>query len=349
MSKKTVFIVGAGASNEVNLPTGNELKKIIALLLNIRFDEWGDQLLSGDKRLTLALKSYANSIGETIHAILPDAWHICEALPQAISIDHLIDSQRDNERVAICGKLAIIRSILQAERGSLLYLDKRINQKLDLNSLENTWFLPFFQLLTENCSKNDLEKRFQYLTLIIFNYDRCIEQYMYHALQIYYRITPAEAAEIVNSIKIFHPYGSVGVLPWSNKSKFSSVEFGEELRPINLLKLISEIYTFTEGTDPNSSEIIQIRERISNADNLAFIGFAFHPINMQLICSKRPEDDTNSFINCYATAYGISNSDQAHSEDLIKSLSNRIIITKMVSQKCYDFFYEFRRSLSFEN
>jgi hypothetical protein len=38
MEIKTVYIVGAGASKEVNLPIGYELKSIISKLLNIQFD-----------------------------------------------------------------------------------------------------------------------------------------------------------------------------------------------------------------------------------------------------------------------------------------------------------------------
>ena len=38
---KTVFILGAGASKEVGLPTGSELKKLIAKNLDIEFDTLG--------------------------------------------------------------------------------------------------------------------------------------------------------------------------------------------------------------------------------------------------------------------------------------------------------------------
>ena len=38
MKKKTTIIVGAGASKEVGLPTGCELKKVIAEMLDYEFD-----------------------------------------------------------------------------------------------------------------------------------------------------------------------------------------------------------------------------------------------------------------------------------------------------------------------
>jgi hypothetical protein len=61
--KKTVFVVGAGASKEVNLPTGLELRAVIADFLNIRFADFGNQT-HGDKLVMEALQNeYAASRG----------------------------------------------------------------------------------------------------------------------------------------------------------------------------------------------------------------------------------------------------------------------------------------------
>jgi len=45
--RKTVFIIGAGASKEAGLPVGSDLKKVIARALDIRFKDLG-QMVSGD-------------------------------------------------------------------------------------------------------------------------------------------------------------------------------------------------------------------------------------------------------------------------------------------------------------
>jgi len=97
--------------------------------------------------------------------------------------------------------LAIVRSILRAEKGSLLYLENiRRDSNIDYRILENTWFSPFIQLLTENCCKDDIEARLQSLTFIIFNYDRCTEHFMYYALQNFYRVSNTEAANLIKHI-----------------------------------------------------------------------------------------------------------------------------------------------------
>ncbi|MCP4703700.1 MAG: hypothetical protein GY865_03740, partial [candidate division Zixibacteria bacterium] len=273
-------------------------------------------------------------------------WHIRDALPQAISIDNFIDSQRGNEKIAICGKLAIVRSILEAEKNSILFFEKHGRESgLKYSSLEKTWYLPFFQLITENCEKNDLEKRFQSISLVIFNYDRCLEHFLHNALQNYYRITDIEAAELIKHIKIYHPYGSVGTLPWAGQE--ARMEFGADPNATQLLDLTNKIKTFTEGTDPESSDISDIKDHIRQTNKLVFVGFAFHKLNMQLITPESFEFGEENKPKCYATTYGISESDKDVIEEQVSSLYGIGIGVKMASLECNSFFTEFWRSLAF--
>lgn len=61
---RTVYIVGAGASSEVSLPTGEKLKEHIASALNFEFRYQGmtDKLVSGDQVLLNAISpAFTNS------------------------------------------------------------------------------------------------------------------------------------------------------------------------------------------------------------------------------------------------------------------------------------------------
>ena len=118
MSINTVFVVGAGASKEAKLRTGLEFKGQIAQLLNMRYDRDGDILAYGDHIIASALKEHVRQPDGRrgdINPYLHVAWRIRDALPQAISIDHFIDAHRDNDKIALCGKLAVVRSILDFE------------------------------------------------------------------------------------------------------------------------------------------------------------------------------------------------------------------------------------------
>jgi hypothetical protein len=349
MSMNTVFVIGAGASKEANLPTGDDFKNKISLLLNIHYSV-PSKLKSGDNLIFQALRIFANNIGSPdITLYINEALHIKDALPLAISIDNFIDAHRNNEKIALCGKLAIVRSILNAERDSRLYFDKSLDQfNIDLNSISNTWYVSFFQLLTENCEKNDLKERFKFVTLIIFNYDRCVEHFIYCALQTYYKISGTEAAELVKSINIYHPYGVVGTMPWINQNE--AMPFEMEPNSQKLLDLAKNIKTFAEGTDPSSSEILAIKEHMKKAKRIAFLGFAFHKLNMQLIDPGPSENSlvfSRSDIRCYATTLDRSESDKQIIEGRINHLYRSTINVTMANKSCNDFFKDFSLGLSF--
>lgn len=245
--------------------------------------------------------------------------------------------------------MAIVRSILEAEKNSPLYSESsNIDTNIPFPKLKETWYNSFFQLLTENCTRNDLQERFKSVTLIIFNYDRCVEQFIYYALQMLYPVNRHEAAELVKAINIYHPYGDVGSLPWQKREPVSDnklvMEFGNRPSPEQLLELSKNIKTFTEGTDPQSSEISEIRRHMKLADRVVFLGFAFHPMNMQIIT---PENTYNNPVKFFATTLGISDSDkEVISAQIKKSLPGRNSVS-MMNKTCYEFFGEYWRSLSF--
>ncbi len=115
---KTLFVVGAGASNEARMPTGNELTATITNKIDIKFRDF--EQISGDNAIASALKSHVADI----YPYQLACWHIRDAMPQAASIDNFIDHQGD-DKIELCGKLAIVRSILEAEKNSLLFFNER--------------------------------------------------------------------------------------------------------------------------------------------------------------------------------------------------------------------------------
>lgn len=307
-SKKLTLIVGAGASKEFGLPVGSELRQKISSLLDIWFDF--DQQKGGDYQIRKALELAVRhpdgqgSINPHLHA----ARRIRDAMPQAISIDNFIDNHQGDEKIELCGKLAIVKSILDAEKDSKIYVDpSNTRNGINYSTTETCWLNPFTRLLTENCRADQLEDRLKSISFVIFNYDRCIEHYLYFALQNYYKLSEARVAELLNAVQFYHPYGSVGTLPWQGQKNVAA--FGDRLDPDSLLENARQIKTFTEGTDPDSSEICEIREAVATSSNLLFLGFAFHKLNMQLISPAKIGMDEISQKHNFATAYGLSQSD----------------------------------------
>ncbi len=313
--KKIVFVVGAGASNEANLPVGTELKKKIADILDFQFGDFG-KLEGGDKKVFDALihfkKTSTNPDDRDINHFVNAAQHICKAMPQAQSIDNFLDVHQGNTRMALCGKLAIIRSILTEERQCLMYFkNNHVSSTINFKHLENTWFARFFHILVESCKVTDLSARLASIALVIFNYDRCFEHFLYHALQNYYGISSSEAGTLVGNLEIYHPYGTVGALPWYSQNNTDPIDFGADPSALQLLQLSKGIKTFAEGTDPKSSDISAIQENIRSAKKFVFLGFAFHSQNMDLLATETQAKPVMGEPRIFATGVGISDSDRS--------------------------------------
>ncbi|HKU18343.1 MAG TPA: hypothetical protein VJP80_03640 [Candidatus Saccharimonadales bacterium] len=349
IERKTVLIIGAGASSECGLPVGAQLKGHIAQLLDIRF-EHGFNQISGDNTICEALRvavQQQNPSGRDINPCLYACWRIRDAMPQATSIDNFIDVHQGNNRIELCGKLAIVRSILEAEKGSHLYFDPYGERRApQFGSLQSTWFNSFFQLLTENCKSAQLEQRFAGLTLIIFNYDRCVEHFLFYALQNYYGVSSDQSAALLNKLAVFHPYGSVGPLPWQKRN--GAVDFGAEAGPSGVLALAQQIRTFTEGTDPGQSDIEHIRKRFFDSQIVLFLGFAYHRLNLQLLRTEGVVHSNPGQTKYFGTAVDISHSDCVEITQELQELgavpNNHIHVRNDLT--CARLFGEYWRSLS---
>ncbi len=344
-NKRLTLIIGAGASKELGLPIGSELKSKIATLLDIEFDF--NQQLSGDYQIRSALEEAVRTtegrcdINPHLHA----AWRIRDAMPQAISIDNFIDNHQGDDKIELCGKLAIVRSILDAEKTSLIYIDPRNNRNsINFSATETCWLNPFTRLLTENCRADQLEERLKSVSFVIFNYDRCIEHYLYHALQNYYKLSDQTTADLLNKIIFYHPYGAVGSLPWQNRPNVAA--FGADLHPRALLDNAKQIKTFTEGTDPDSSEVCEIRDAVENSSTTVFLGFAFHKLNMQLIRRGNKPAEEFSELQSFATAYGLSSSDCGYIRTEISLMRGTKRTEVRNDLTCVKIFSEYTRGIS---
>lgn len=345
MAKNTIYVVGAGASFEVDLPIGNKLKEEISRILFLKFQR--GSFSEGNYDLYQAIMHHTGNDNKCTNEYLKECRHISENMPLAISIDNFIDSERGNEKLALCGKMAIVDAILAAEKRSKLYFDRfQGERKLHFPSLEGTWYLPFFRTLTENCSAADLPERFSAITLIIFNYDRCIEHFLMHALMGYYRLSENDSVEIINNLKIIHPYGTVGSLPWQDQASSTRMEYGGGIQAYQLFEYAQRIRTFTEGA--HSEQMGQLRYYMENTERLIFLGFAFHRLNMDLLMGDSNDSYENpSSIDCFATAFETSKNDQNSICALINYLYEGKLNINIENTTCAQLFKDNSRSLGY--
>jgi hypothetical protein len=103
---KTLFILGAGASAEVDLPVGTQLAKIIASMLDVR--RGGPENMTGEMLLGQLYDRYPLPKNGYHRA----AMLISDGVRLASSIDDFLDRHTGNEEVQRVGKAAIVKSIL---------------------------------------------------------------------------------------------------------------------------------------------------------------------------------------------------------------------------------------------
>jgi len=265
---------------------------------------------------------------------------IVTGLPLAPSIDHFLDAHSGNEDVELLGKLAIASTILEAERSSRLAPQRTTGVALDPNAVQGTWYTAFGRMITQAVRRDAIEKVFQNLTIISFNYDRCIEHFLFVALQAYFAVDQKAAAKALSGLTIIHPYGVVGSLPWQNPE--APVPFGGA-NDLNLLEVAGLLKTFTESVE--SGTVSAIRDAVAEAQTLIVLGFGYHPQNVQLLRAMPPAHAERMF----ATMAGISAWDVSTAVSLLQSIvSGAPAQIHHNAQTCSDLFQDYRLRLSQE-
>jgi hypothetical protein len=276
---KTTLIVGAGASSELGLPNGVELLSRVAQ--GFDFSRLGTELQTKDSViLGQYLGKLGTRLGKNEAAIREAAERIRIACKLCSSIDSLIEQYGDDQLIAASGKLAIVHFICQAEARSVLRLTPRVAGDLPVQGADN-WLFQLAQLVTSGVSKSRIAQCFDDLTIISFNYDRSIEHFMPHALVMAYGMELGEAQKLVGSkLRVIHPYGSVGRLPWQ-VGDTPDVEWGTE-QPWNIHNLAMGIRTASE-VQRDQNTLRMIRAAVSGAKRIVFLGFGFQPQNVDLL------------------------------------------------------------------
>lgn len=300
----TVLVVGAGASAELGLPQGSGLLAQLAKALDIRFQF--DRQESGDYRIQHALRQYCLGqtddqhdgimlLNEHLHAGL----RIREAAQEGMSIDAIID-QHENPMIEFVGKVAIVRKILEAEKRCPL--SNKAGVAID--KCDGTWLPRLGRLLVEGRRIGTIGEIFENLIIVTFNYDRCIEQYLPHSLRGHYGIPITDAQALVAGLRIYHPFGKVGRLPWGPGTE-CAVEFGNDERA-DLVASAAQIQTFTEQMADRKA-LAEIRAAIQTAHRIVFLGFAYHRPNLEILTPPNSSDARSIF----GTVKGISSQDRS--------------------------------------
>ncbi|WP_426030886.1 hypothetical protein [Caulobacter sp. DWP3-1-3b2] len=287
--RKTTIVLGAGSSVGFKLPAGPALGATIAAMVTFIYEE-GYKRSKGDAGIHDYFVAQGNSEAQKLWAA---AARVAEGLPYSLSIDDFLYKHGHDPQMIKTGKLAIARAILNAERSSILkHIEarERLVQDAALGSAGGSWLNQLLILLQSNLQKTRIADVFNGLTIINFNYDRCVEYYVFHAMQRAFRIDSDQASSLMKNLHIIHPYGKVGALPWEG----TAIPFGQSIGGMELGRISEQILTFTEQSH-DEEDLREIQKAIQQCEMLLFLGFAFHPQNMQLLDGPGPHQSKRIF------------------------------------------------------
>ena len=347
--KRTLFVVGAGASAEYNLLQGAGLAKLIGAKTRVTPDDGYNGPITGDKDILARL---INVDRARINDYLAAARIISEGVELSSSIDDFLDIHSGNADVRTVGKVAIVKAILEQEQGSPLFVDRsNLNNRLRVSMIENTWLIKLVRILGRGVSRERIGDIFANVAFIVFNYDRCIEHALYFALQQLYSVDGRVAAQIIDRLSIIHPYGKVGDL--RTETKTGGLAFGGERTRIHpdYLNVSEGISTYTEEMSA-ADQLAAIRHYFEITEQIVFLGFAYHDQNMKLLKPTNAIEPKKVF----GTAYGMSDSDVEIVKNQIlhffpEAEWGRIMHEKGIdirndNLKCADFIDQYGRTLS---
>ena len=188
LERTTTFVIGAGASHDFEFPLGDRLRDRIISVLNI--DDPNRSINFSDPSVATILQDRAAKDGgdvgwlSRIEVYRNAATIIRNGLPFARSIDTFVDGLRDDQQIRFLAKLAIALVILRAETGSPLGLGT--NPRFEtphlrdekLQKLRSSWHVELSQILFDGHTAATLDSVFENASFIVFNYDRCLEEFL---------------------------------------------------------------------------------------------------------------------------------------------------------------------------
>lgn len=310
---KTTFIVGAGASMELSMPGNDDL--LLKVGQSFDFSRLGTPTQTRD---TLLLAQYlgklASRIGKGDEQVQSAADRLRIASKLGRSIDTVLDQHDTDALITACGKLAIVHFMSQAESKSILRLTPRMAGDLPIQGTE-TWLYQLGQLVTSGVPRSQVERCLDELSIVSFTYDRSVEHFLPHALVMAFGMSLKEAQAIVAAkLRIYHPYGTIGRLPWQ-PGETAEVEWGTE-QPWNIHNLAAGIRTSGEIMR-DTKALNYMRAMVANARRLVFLGYGFQPQNMEMLVDRGLSHDPEVI----ATVWGMS-------------ATNVVAVTRMLRRKC---------------
>lgn len=260
IDKRTVFVLGAGASCPYGYPSGAQLRKQICL--------------ERHEYLVYLEHSYPKHVDRN------ERWESFQAFADKFfksdteSIDIFMAR---NRQLASAGKYIIAFEVLDAESKSHFH-----EQAVE----GHDWYSYLVRRLTKGVvSEGELcNLPWEMVRFITFNYDRSLEYFLYESLRNSFTNLPVHKLfALLKRISITHVYGLIAPLEWQSPAGY--VDYAPQVNEGLLRKVAESIKTIYEENE--SPELTEAHKLLESAERIFFLGFGYAPENMEVL--KLPE------------------------------------------------------------
>jgi hypothetical protein len=264
LAEKTVLVLGAGASYaECKMPMGWELYKKIETLCNERDRDLLQAIQDVGTPFQDVRRKLSNAAASRMAQNLA---HTIQNAYSASSIDELL---QHNDELREAGKAAIAYVLLQEEG------PHKFKQPPPPDKPDERWYSILFDRMKADSFDEFLQNP---LTVVTYNYDRTLENYLTHNAKFHYNRhkLPSDAAfQILSRIPIIHVHGHFGEeLEFKFRDRITD-EFNDDVYHAALrIKTIHEV-----DDKVDSPEYTKARAALREAQRVVVLGFGYHKQN----------------------------------------------------------------------
>lgn len=258
--KKTVLILGAGASVDYGFPLGRRLITQICEELAYKSD----------------LYNLLNDCGSNEQQI--EKFQSQLAASNLPSIDAFLENRPEFEKV---GKMAIAATLIPHEKYVHLTRDK------------DRYF--WYEYLHGKIIQRKADFSCNKLSIVTFNYDRSFEAALFRAVQNAYGLTDDECGEYMKAIPVIHVYGKLGEPGWLTRQ---GRPYTPDMTPQIVFDSAQSIKIVHEGAE-DAPEINMARQAIKDAEVVCCLGFGYHPTNVSRLQLSGLLHDKRVFFSAY--------------------------------------------------
>jgi len=299
LDKKTVFILGAGASCPYGYPSGLHLREYICLPANIPPEKAKvlEEAIGSKGGYDDFRKKFEKSSTKSIDLFVARNPNLAPVGKSIIAYE-IFDAEH---RSLFREKAEWVREMFKSRQG-----DNTQQQYLRNRDFQGgIWYEYLFDRLTARLANKDDLPDFSFskgkIAFITFNYDRSLEYFLYESVRNSFTEVPeAQVIKCLKNLKILHIYGQIAPLKWQDSAK--GIDYQPPISASLVRNTSSNIRTIYE--EQQNPELVEAQNIISQAEQIFFLGFGYAPENMKIL--GLPELIPPSNCRVYGTAFGLN-------------------------------------------